>query len=67
MLFRSCFIRFHFLIFIFISISLGGGSKIYCCDLCQSVLPMFSSKSFMVSSLIFMSLVHFEFIFVNSV
>ena len=27
-----------------------------------SVLPMFSSKSFMVSGLIFRSLIHFEFI-----
>ena len=30
----------------------------------KSVLPMFSSKSFRVSSLIFRSLIHFEFIFV---
>ena len=29
-----------------------------------SVLPMFSSKSFIVSGLTFMSLIHFEFIFV---
>ena len=29
-----------------------------------NVLPMFSSKSFMVSCLIFKSLSHFEFIFV---
>ena len=33
----------------------------------QSVLPMFSSKSFIVSGLIFRSLIHFEFIFVNGV
>ena len=32
-----------------------------------SVLPMFSSKSFIVSSLIFRSLIHFEFIFVYGV
>ena len=30
----------------------------------SSVLPMFSSKSFMVSGLTFRSLIHFEFIFV---
>ena len=29
-----------------------------------SVLPMFSSKSFIVSGLTFRSLIHFEFIFV---
>ena len=33
-----------------------------CCDLCQSVLPVFLSKSFIVSSLTFSSLIHFEFI-----
>ena len=41
--------------------------KIYCCDLLQSVLPMFSSKSFIVSGLKFRSLMHFEFTFVYSV
>ena len=30
----------------------------------SSVLPMFSSKSFIVSGLTFSSLIHFEFIFV---
>ena len=29
-----------------------------------SVLPMFSSKSFIISGLTFRSLIHFEFIFV---
>ena len=33
----------------------------------ESVLPVFSSKSFMVSSLMFNSLSHFEFIFVYGV
>ena len=33
----------------------------------SSVLPMFSSKSFIVSSLTFRSLIHFEFIFVHGV
>ena len=32
-----------------------------------TVLPMFSSKSFIVSVLIFRSLIHFEFIFVYGV
>ena len=33
----------------------------------ESVLPMFSSKSFIVSHLIFRSLIHFEFIFVYGI
>ena len=33
----------------------------------SSVLPMFPSKSFMVSGLTFRSLIHFEFIFVYGV
>ena len=33
----------------------------------SSVLPMFSSKSFIVSGLTFGSLIHFEFIFVYGV
>ena len=33
----------------------------------ESVLPMFSSRSFIVSGLMFKSLIHFEFIFVCSV
>ena len=37
------------------------------CDLCQSVLPMFSSMSFIVSGLMLRSLIHFEFIFVYGV
>ena len=32
-----------------------------------SVLPMFSSKSFIVSGLTFRSLIHFEFIFVYGI
>ena len=38
-----------------------------CCDLCQGILPMFSSRSFIVSGLTFRSLIHFEFIFVYGV
>ena len=33
----------------------------------ESVLPVFSSKSFIVSGLMFRSLIHFEFIFVYGV
>ena len=36
-------------------------------DLALSVLPTFSSKSFLVSGLTFRSLIHFEFIFVYGV
>ena len=42
-------------------------SKKYCYDLCQSALPMFSSRSFIVSDLTFRSLIRFEFIFVYGV
>ena len=53
--------------FAFVSFALEDGSKKYCCNLCQSVLPMFSSRSLIVSGLTFRSLIHFEFIFVYSV
>ena len=33
----------------------------------ESVLPMFSSRSFIISGLIFRSLIHFEFIIVYGV
>ena len=33
----------------------------------ENVLPMFSSKGFIVSGLTFRSLIHFEFIFVHGV
>jgi len=33
----------------------------------ESVLPMFSSRSFIVSGLTFRSLIHFEFVFVYGV
>ena len=54
-------VRSHLFIFAFISLSLGDGAKI-----CHSILLMFSS-SFLVSGLIFRSLIHFEFIFVCGV
>ena len=43
------------------------GHRGSCCGLCQSVLPMFSSMSFIVSGLMFRPLIHFEFIFVYGV
>ena len=61
-------IRSHLFIFVFISITLGGKSKkILLQFMSKSVLPMFSSKSFIVSSLTLRSLIHFEFIFVYGV
>ena len=47
---------------------LGGGSqRILLWFMSESVLPMFSSRSFIVSGLAFRSLIHFEFIFVYGV
>ena len=58
------FVRSH--LFIFIYISLGGGSKrILLWFISKSVLPMISSKSFIVSGLTFRSLIHFGFVFVG--
>ena len=51
-------------IFLFISITLGDGlKKILLPYMSENVLPMFSSKSFIMSGLTFRSLIHFEFIF----
>ena len=61
-------IRSHLFIFVFISVTLGGGSwRILLWFMSLSVLPMFSSKSFIVSSLKFRSSIHLEFIFVYGV
>ena len=58
-------IRSHLFIFIFIVITLRGGSeKILLSFMSESVWPVFSSKSFIVSGLISRSLIHLEFIFV---
>ena len=56
-------------VFVFIFITLEDGSKtIFLLFMAKCVLPMFSSnKSFIVSSLTFKSLIHFEFIFVYGV
>jgi len=60
-------IRSHLFIFAFIPLLWEVDHRGSCCDLCQSVLPMFSSRSFIVSGLTFRSLIHFEFIFVYGV
>uniref|UniRef100_A0A4X1V729 Uncharacterized protein n=1 Tax=Sus scrofa TaxID=9823 RepID=A0A4X1V729_PIG len=61
-------IRSHLFIFIFAAITLGGGSeKMLLSFMSESVWPVFSSKSFMVSGLISRSLIHLEFIFVYGV
>ena len=60
-------IRSHLFIFTFISFVLGDRFKKYCYDLCQRVFSLFSSRSFMVSSLTFRSLLHFEFIYIYAV
>ena len=61
-------IRSYLFIFSFISNILGGGSqRILLWFLLESVLPMFSSRSFRVSGLIFRYLIHFKFIFVCGV
>ena len=61
-------IRSHFLIFVFISITLGDRSKkLLLRFMSKSVLPMFSSRSFIVSGLTFRSLIHFELIFVYDI
>jgi len=51
---HSCLFCLFVCLFAF---ALGDRSKKHCYGLCQSVLPMFSSKSFMVSGLTFRSLI----------
>ena len=61
-------IRSHWFIFALISVALGDGpEKIFIRLMSENVLPMFSSRSLMVSCLPFKSLSHFEFIVVHSV
>ena len=55
-------------IFVFIvSILRGGSEKMLLSFMSESVWPMFSSQSFIVSGLISRSLIHLEFIFVYGV
>ena len=57
-------IRCHLFVFAFISFAFRHKSKKMLLQfMAKSVLPMFSSRSLMVSGLIFRNLVHFEFIF----
>ena len=61
-------IKSHLFIFVYISVTLGGGSKKFLLlFMSRSVFPVFSSKSFIVSDLTFKSLFHLEFIFVYGV
>ena len=61
-------IRSHLFVFVFIVNTLRGGSeKMLLLFMSESVLPMFSSKSFIASGLISRSLIHFELIFVYGV
>ena len=61
-------IRSHLLIFVFTVIILRGGSeKMLLSFMSESVWPMFSSKSFIVSGLISRCLIHFDFMFVHGV
>ena len=55
--------RFHLFVFAFVSIELGHiPPKILLWFMSKSVPPMFSSRSFMVSSLTFTSLIHLKFL-----
>ena len=58
-------IRNH--LFVFVSITLGDGSKKNITLIYDRVSCLFSSRSFIVSSLTFRCLIHFEFIFGYSV
>ena len=59
---------FIYLLIVFIFITLGGESKRILLKLkSKSVLPMLSSKSFIVCGLSFRSLIQCEFIFVYGI
>ena len=61
-------IRSHLFILVFIFVTLGGGSrKILLQFMSKSVLAVFSSRSFIVSSLSCKSLIHFVSIFLYGV
>ena len=60
-------INTHLLVFAFVYFCLETDIRKHWYDFCQNVLPVFSSRSFTVSCLIFKSLSHFEFIFVYDV
>ena len=54
-------------LFLFSLLLRGGSKKILLLFVAESVLPMFSSRSFIVSGLTFGSLIHFGIIFVYGV
>uniref|UniRef100_A0A8D1FYQ7 Uncharacterized protein n=1 Tax=Sus scrofa TaxID=9823 RepID=A0A8D1FYQ7_PIG len=60
--------RSHWFSFAFISVALGDGpEKTFVRLMSENVLPMFSSRSLMVSCLLFRSFSHFEFVLVHGV
>ena len=61
-------IRSQCFAFVFVFIALGDSpKKTFVWLMCENVLLMFSSRSFMVSFLMFKFLSHFDFIFVHGV
>ena len=64
----SVLMRSHLFILSFMSLALGDVSvKMLLRGMSEIILPMFSSRTFMVLQLIFKSFIHFEFIFVYGV
>ena len=60
--------RSHLFILSFMSLALRDMSvRMLLCGMSDIFLPMFSSRTFMVSQLIFQSFIHLEFIFVHGV
>ena len=60
--------RSYLFILSFMSQALGGVSvRMLLCGMSEILLPMFSSRTFMVLQLIFKSFIHLEFIFVYGV
>ena len=60
--------RSHLFILSFMSLAVRDISvKILLCEIAEIFLPIFSSRTLMVSQLIFKSLIHLEFIFVYGV
>ena len=62
------FMRYYLFILSFMSLALGNISvKILLCEISEIFLPMFSSRTLMVSRLTFKSFIHLECIFVYGV
>ena len=60
--------RSYLFILSFMSLALGDiSAKILLCEISEIFLPTFSSRTLMVSQIIFKSFIHFEFIFVYGV